>query len=180
LRLRAFASLRLCVKVPLYQCGLAFLLLAVPPAQAQLTWTTNADNTVTITAYTGSGGDVVIPSTITGLAVTSIGDSAFANSVVTNVTIPGSVTSSVVSLTIATSPLIYGAARQQNGAFTLSFVSPPNSTNIVLSATNLAPPALWQPISTNLAGPDGDWQFTDTSAANYTARFYRAVTPGGP
>jgi len=88
----------------------------------------------------------------------------------------GSVTSSVVSLTIATSPLIYSAARQQNGAFTLSFVSPPNSTNVVLSATSLAPPVNWQPISTNLAGPDGDWQFTDTNTANSPARFYRSAT----
>jgi hypothetical protein len=48
---------------------------------------------ITITAYTGSGDDVAIPSTINGLPVTSIGDGAFAGSSLTSVTIPNSVTS---------------------------------------------------------------------------------------
>lgn len=38
---------------------------------------TNSNGTITITGYTGPGGDVVIPSTIEGLPVTSIGDGAF-------------------------------------------------------------------------------------------------------
>jgi hypothetical protein len=33
----------------------------------------------------------------------------------------------------------------------------------------------WQPISTNTAGPDGVWQYTDTSSS--PTRFYRSVTP---
>ena len=37
----------------------------------------NADGTVTITGYNGTGGDVVIPSTIDGSAVTAIGTKAF-------------------------------------------------------------------------------------------------------
>ena len=32
---------------------------------------------ITITGYTGSGGDVILPDTINGLPVTSIGASAF-------------------------------------------------------------------------------------------------------
>src|SRR6267154_2382750 len=48
------------------------LLLAVPAVvQAQYTYTTN-NGTITITGYTGPGGAVAIPSTITGLPVTSI------------------------------------------------------------------------------------------------------------
>jgi hypothetical protein len=63
-------------------------------AQAQFTWTTNADNTITITGYTGSGGGVVIPSTLTGLSVTSIGNDVFYNCLsLTSVSIPGSVSS---------------------------------------------------------------------------------------
>jgi len=62
-------------------------------AQAQFTWTTNADNTITITSYTGSGGDVTIPTNINGLTVSSIGDSAFGGCTsLTNVTIPNGVT----------------------------------------------------------------------------------------
>jgi hypothetical protein len=57
---------------------------------------------------------------------------------------------------------------------TLDFVSRPGSSNLVLSATNLAPSVLWQSIWTNVAGPDGNWQFTDTSAANFPTRFYRS------
>jgi hypothetical protein len=93
------------------------------------------------------------------------------------VTAPGwSVSSSVVSLTVATSPQIYNSARNADGSIALSFVSPPGSTNLVQMATNLAPPVLWQTISTNMAGPDGDWQFTDPNTANSPERFYRSAT----
>jgi hypothetical protein len=59
---------------------------------------------------------------------------------------------------------------------TLNFVSQPGSTNEVLCATNLSPPVLWQPLWTNMAWPDGDWQFADTNAAGYRERFYRSAT----
>jgi len=62
-------------------------------AQAQFTWTTNADNTITITGYTGPGGDVSIPATLTGLPVTSIGGLAFTHCFsLTQVAIPSGVT----------------------------------------------------------------------------------------
>jgi hypothetical protein len=59
---------------------LLLFLLALPSVvQAQFTYTTN-NGTITITRYTGPGGDVIIPSTIDGLPVTSIGAGAFGNS----------------------------------------------------------------------------------------------------
>jgi len=68
--------------------GLALATLA----EAQFNWTTTGDSTVTITGYTGSGGAVIIPIMINGLAVTSIGDFAFWGLTnVTSVTIPNSV-----------------------------------------------------------------------------------------
>ncbi|MEI8341728.1 MAG: leucine-rich repeat domain-containing protein [Verrucomicrobiota bacterium] len=58
-----------------------------------LTYST-ANNQVTITGYTGTGGAVVIPASIGGAPVTAIGSSAFENrSRLTSVTIPDSVTS---------------------------------------------------------------------------------------
>jgi uncharacterized repeat protein (TIGR03803 family) len=63
-------------------------------AENPFTCSTNADNTLTITGYTGPGGAVTIPTNINGLTVTSIGDDAFQNdSSLTSVTIPNTVTS---------------------------------------------------------------------------------------
>jgi len=75
---------------------LPLVLVLTPPAipQAQdFTYTTN-NGVLTITGYIGSGGDVTIPSTISGLPVASIADHAFEfNTSLTNVAIPASVTS---------------------------------------------------------------------------------------
>jgi hypothetical protein len=54
----------------------------------------SSGSAITITGYTGTGGEVVIPSLIIGLPVTSIGESSFFHqSSLTSVTIPTSVTS---------------------------------------------------------------------------------------
>ena len=72
---------------------LGLLLLAVRTAQGQFDYTTNR-GTITITGYTGTGGAVTIPATITSLPVTSIGDSAFySNNSLTSITVPNGVTS---------------------------------------------------------------------------------------
>jgi len=61
---------------------------------ASYTYTNNSDNTITITGYSGYGGNLTIPSQINGLPVSAIGSQAFAGcGSLTNVTIPGSVTS---------------------------------------------------------------------------------------
>ncbi|HPA20722.1 MAG TPA: leucine-rich repeat protein [Verrucomicrobiae bacterium] len=68
---------------------------ASTPAQLQVpfTYTTN-NGAITITKYIGSGGDVVIPSTINGMPVTGIGNNAFWECTnATSVTVPASVTS---------------------------------------------------------------------------------------
>jgi len=73
---------------------IALLLLALSiAAQAQFTYTTN-NGTITITGYTGPGGDVTIPATINGYPVTSIGNFAFSYcSSLTSVTIPNGIAS---------------------------------------------------------------------------------------
>jgi hypothetical protein len=70
------------------------LLLLAPPAlaQAQFNYTTN-NGAITITGYTGPGGEVIIPSTINDLPVTGIETNAFFYCLsLTSVTIPDSVT----------------------------------------------------------------------------------------
>ncbi len=121
-------------------------ILAAPAAvHAQLTFVTNADNTIAIIGYTGAGGVVNIPSTTNGLPVTIIGEDAFLlQHGVTSVTIPGSVTSiesdafgGCNSLTNAT--LSNGVASIEAGAFddcySLPKVTIPGSvTNIGIQA----------------------------------------------
>ena len=51
------------------------------------------NGTATLTAYTGTETDVIIPAEIDGYAVTALGDSLFKDSDVTGVTLPASVTS---------------------------------------------------------------------------------------
>jgi hypothetical protein len=56
------------------------------------TYITNNDNTITITGYTGGGGDVTIGDMINGLTVTGIANGAFQhNSSLTSITIPAGV-----------------------------------------------------------------------------------------
>ena len=64
-------------------------------ATSLLTYTfTTSSGQITITGYTGAGGAISIPSTIGGLPVVAIGNSAFySNSIITSVSIPSSVTS---------------------------------------------------------------------------------------
>ena len=73
---------------------LFLLLLALPSAIQALDFTYTTDtNAVTITGYTGPGGDVTIPNEIDGLPVTTIGDQAFyACTILTSVTLPDCVT----------------------------------------------------------------------------------------
>ena len=70
-----------------------FIVTIQANVQAQYEYTTNADNTITVTGYTGSGGDVTITNEINGLPVSCIGSNAFCQCTnLTSVVIPDSVT----------------------------------------------------------------------------------------
>jgi hypothetical protein len=73
--------------------------------------------------------------------------------------------------------MISKPARNADGSFTLNLLTTPYTTNQVLAATNLASLVAWQSICTNVAPANGAWQFTDTNASHYPARFYRSSTP---
>lgn len=67
-------------------CLLVTLLLPIA-VQAQFTYTTNSDNTINITAYTGSSSTPTIPDAIAGLPVASIGEFVFSGGGITSITI---------------------------------------------------------------------------------------------
>jgi hypothetical protein len=50
----------------------------------------------------------------------------------------------------------------------------PGASYVLLSATNLTPPVVWQPVATNPAGAGGNWTFTITNTT-FPQRFYRAI-----
>ena len=134
--------------------NLLFLLwvLALPAvAQAQFTYITNADNTLTITGYNGPGGDVTIPISINGLTVTTIGlggyDGVFTGFSVTSVTIGTNVTSigdgafefctSLTSVTIGTNVTSIGAYAFDYCTNLTSVTIPDSVTNIGLTPFEL-------------------------------------------
>jgi BspA type Leucine rich repeat region (6 copies) len=84
-------NIRRCIR---HFCLAAVLIRVLPvTTQAQFTVSTNNDGTINISGYTGPGGAVAIPDTISNLPVTSIGDSAFYNSTLTSLTLGTNVAS---------------------------------------------------------------------------------------
>jgi trimeric autotransporter adhesin len=73
--------------------------------------------------------------------------------------------------------LLSEAFLNTNGNVAFNLLTTPNTSSRVLAATNLTPPIDWQPIYTNVAPANGAWQFTDTNASHYPARYYRSSTP---
>lgn len=80
---------------------------------------------------------------------------------------------------VVTEPVIAftGLTRNANGSVSLFCQGMPGLTHRISAAAELSAPAAWQIITTNQAGADGSWQFTDTNAPNYPMRFYRASLP---
>jgi hypothetical protein len=67
---------------------------------------------------------------------------------------------------------ITGEQLNGDGSLTISFASVPGSTNVVQTTPSLTSP-VWTPISTNTAGINGLWQFTDPSPTS--PAFYRSM-----
>jgi hypothetical protein len=87
----------------------------------------------------------------------------------------GSVTSSVVTLTVLTAPNFTGiTASGTNGSFILNGTGGTNNgTYFVLTSTNLATPlAQWTPIATNQFASQGQFVFTNTPPINTPQLFY--------
>jgi hypothetical protein len=85
----------------------------------------------------------------------------------------GSTASSVATLTVLVPPQKF-TGLSASGGLQIQFSGTPNYPYILQSATNLTSPVNWQPVLTNPADGNGNWQFTDTNL-NSGQKFYRAV-----
>src|SRR6185369_6138986 len=72
---------------------------------------------------------------------------------------------------------IIGIVTNLDGNVTINFAGIPGRNYLVQAATNLAPPVIWQTLSTNAAGTNGLWSFADLEATNYAQRYYRSAKP---
>ena len=151
------------------------LLLTLPAAvQAQFIYTTN-NGTITITAYTGSGG-VVIPATINGMPVTAIGEYAFScNSSLGGVTIGNNVTSiedwafwdclNLTSVTILSSVTTIGSNAFRS-CTNLQGVTIGNSVTNIGSFAFLFCTSLSSVTIPSNVTSIGDWAFGDCTSLN--------------
>jgi hypothetical protein len=71
------------------------------------------------------------------------------------------------------------SAPKPDGSVALSFLSTPPTNAVLLAATNLAPPVIWQPVVSGNPG-NGIWQFMVTNAPNAPVRIFQVVTGWSP
>jgi uncharacterized repeat protein (TIGR03803 family) len=70
---------------------------------------------------------------------------------------------------------VSGIVCNPDSTVSLGFEGTPFQYYLVQATTDLIPPISWETISTNVAGADGSWQFTDTNATYFPSRFYRSA-----
>jgi hypothetical protein len=88
----------------------------------------------------------------------------------------GSATSIVATLTVLIEPNIYGLSNSIAGGSTTAYLASfPGSTNRLWGTTNLSLP--FSVIATNVADPNGLFQFLDPTTTGVNAKFYRLSTP---
>jgi hypothetical protein len=72
-------------------------------------------------------------------------------------------------------PSTIGIQNNADGTVTVTFAGTPDAQYVVQASDNLAPPA-WENLSTNTAGTDGQWTFTE-STEHHPVRLYRSAKP---
>jgi hypothetical protein len=105
-----------------------------------------------------------LPAGSNSIAAVYLGDGNFLSS--TNTLIQ------VVNVNLA-QPITLGIIANGNGIVTVRFQGTPGGQYIVQSTTSLASPISWSNVSTNTAGVDGIWTYTDSTARPHA--FYRAA-----
>ena len=84
---------------------------------------------------------------------------------------------SQVVAAIVEPPSVVGIIAHGDGSVTVTFAGTPGAEYFVLATTNLASAGSWVNVSTNTAGPAGQWIYTDNAITSYTQRFFRAAKP---
>jgi sugar lactone lactonase YvrE len=85
--------------------------------------------------------------------------------------------SSVVTLTLTTAPIIFQVAtRNADGTMTFTGTGTPSIPHILQATASLTPPVVWQSIATNVSSSSGQWTFTETSNPAYHSCFFRVFT----
>jgi hypothetical protein len=72
---------------------------------------------------------------------------------------------------------ITGISTNGDGTATLDFAGVPGFCHLIEATAELEPPIIWTVLSTNKAGTNGLFHFTDRDATNYSNRFYQTVIP---
>ena len=73
-------------------------------------------------------------------------------------------------------PSSLGIQKNGNGTVTATFQGTSGAQYVVQAATSLVSPITWANVSTNTAGSDGRWTFTE-ALAGHQQRYYRAAKP---
>ena len=81
----------------------------------------------------------------------------------------------VVNVIVQT-PSTIGMAVAGDGTVTVTFQGTPGAPYVVQAVSDLGQSTGWENVSTNTAGPDGQWTFTEPMAA-HAQRYYRSAKP---
>ena len=73
-------------------------------------------------------------------------------------------------------PITVGIENNGDGSVTVSLSGTPGAQYIVQAKSDLGSATVWENVSTNTAGTDGKWTFTECTG-NHPVRFYRSVIP---
>jgi hypothetical protein len=73
-------------------------------------------------------------------------------------------------------PITVSIQNNGDGSVTVSFSGTPGANYIVQAKSDLGSATAWENVSTNTAGTDGNWTFSE-STGNHPVRFYRSAIP---
>lgn len=129
-------------------------------------WKTNGFNLADGGAISGSTSNV--------LTINPVSPVNMANYSVVITNTAGSTNSSSVPLSVSAPPSV-SSKPGTGGSFVLNATTIPGLSYVVQGASNLNPPILWLPLTTNNAAGDGSLAFTNNSTA--PVKFFRLAFP---